>query len=36
MHSVAIVANYAYVIGGYICGECVTSVERFNIITEKW
>jgi hypothetical protein len=37
-HSVAVVANFAYVIAGMDPStfEYVTSVERYDIIAERW
>jgi hypothetical protein len=37
-HSVAVVGNMTYVIAGYDTSTCrsVTSVERFDVISERW
>ena len=36
MHSVAVVGNMTYVIAGYLNGQPVTSVERYDVISERW
>jgi hypothetical protein len=35
-HSVAVVGNMTYVIAGLAYGQPVTSVERYDVISERW
>ena len=35
-HSVAVVGNMTYVIAGQYGGRSVTSVERYDVISERW